>query len=148
MTSRLFALAAVSAVALVPAAHGTVGTSAGPLTTAPNVFDEIQVTITDARISLNKHTANRGDEGRFVIRNVGTKPHTFTLGKLAHGTGQNAQGLGKRKYGTQSGFATTIKPREQKIFLLFFDFRGPIPYGSTTPADRGKAGMKGTFTIH
>jgi hypothetical protein len=134
-------------VALVPAAHGTAATHDRPLTTTPNVFVDIQVTVTDERISLNRHSATRGDMGRFVIRNAGKKPHTFAIGHSVHGTGQNAQGT-TSQYGKQSGFTTTVKPKEQKTFLLFLDFRGPVPYYSTTPTDRGKPGMKGTFTIH
>jgi hypothetical protein len=140
LKSPLFAAAALSAVALVPAAHGT---AAGPLTTAPNVFDDINVTISDKHLSVSRLRGNRGDVGRFVIRNTGTKTHTFTLGVYAHGTGQNAQGVGKSHYGVQTGFATTVKPRQQKTFLLFFDFRGPVPF----KADGGKTG-KGIFTIH
>ena len=140
MKSPLFAVAALSAVALVPAAQGT---AAGPLTTAPNVFDDIQVTITDHHLTVSRLHGNRGDVGRFVIHNAGTKTHTFMLGRYAHGTGQNAQGLGKSHYGVQTGFATSVKPKQQKTFLLFFDFRGPVPF----KADGGKTG-KGTFTIH
>ena len=145
MKSSLFAVAAVSAVALVPAAHGKADR---PLTTAPNVFVEIHVTITDERISLSRHRANRGDMGRFVVLNAGKEPHTFAIGHSTHGTGQNAQGQGKSQYGKQSGFSATLKPKEQRTYLLFLDFRGPVPYSSTSAADRGKPGMKGIFTIH
>ncbi|HVN60346.1 MAG TPA: hypothetical protein VMT59_03725 [Gaiellaceae bacterium] len=140
MRSPFFAVAALSAAALVPVAQGT---AARPLTTAPNVFDDINVTISDTHLSVSRLRGNRGDVGRFVIRNTGTKAHTFVLGVFAHGTGQNAQGLGKSHYGVQTGFATTVKPKQQKTFLLFFDFRGPVPF----KADGGKTG-KGTFTIH
>ncbi len=140
MKAPLFAVAALSAVALVPAAQGI---ASGPQTTAPNVFDDIHVTISDKHLSVSRLHGNRGDVGRFIIRNTGTKPHTFTLGKYSHGTGQAAQGQGQRHYGVQTGFTTTVKPNQQKLFLLFFDFRGPVPY----KADGGKTG-KGTFTIH
>ena len=66
-----------------------------PQTTAPNVFDEIHVTISDKHLSVSRHHGNRGDMGRFIILNTGKEPHTFTLGKSTHGTGQNAQGQGK-----------------------------------------------------
>jgi hypothetical protein len=108
---------------------------AGPSTTAPTVFVDIQVTITDARIALDRHTAHRGDEARFIIRNVGTKPHSFTLGSTARGMG------------VQTGFSRTLKPREQQILLLFLNYRGQLPYRSKLPADRAKPGMRGVFKI-
>ena len=129
---RTFALATLATVALVPAAHGSLR---APATTAPNVYVNIQVTITDTRITLDRHAANRGDEGRFVIRNVGKKRHNFTVGGAAPGKG------------VQTGFSATVNPAEQKILLLFFDYRGSLPYRSTIPADRAKPGMKGIFKI-
>lgn len=102
----------------------------------PDVFLTIHVTITDSRIKLDRRSARRGDEVRFVIRNAGTKPHTFTLGKkVATGTG------------AQTGFASSLNPRQEKLVLLFMDYRGPLPYRSTMRHDLGKPGMKGIFTI-
>jgi hypothetical protein len=131
---RVFVVVVLSAVALVPAARGTVRTQDGPLTTIPNVFVDIQVTLTDTRITLNRHTVNRGIEGRFIIRNVGTKRHSFTLGGTSRGT-------------VQPGFSRTVNPREQYIELVFLNYRGPVPYRSVIPADRSKPGMKGIFRI-
>jgi hypothetical protein len=133
--SRMFTVALLSAMAAVPAAQGSVRTQSGPSTTAPNVFVNIQATISDTRITLKPRKANRGDEARFIIRNVGTKPHSFTLGSSARGTGE------------QTGFSRTLKPRTQTTLLLFLDFRGPVPYRSVLPHDRGLPGMKGIFTI-
>jgi len=124
----------LSAVALVPAARGTIRTHDGPLTTVPNIFVDIQVTITDTRITLNRRSANRGDECRFIVRNVGTKRHSFTLGGTARGT-------------VQPGFSHTLNPKTQQTLLLFLNYRGPMPYRSIIPADRSKPGMHGTFTI-
>jgi hypothetical protein len=118
-------------VALVPAAQA----HARPQTTAPNVFFNIHVTLTNARIIVDKHRAPRGTYARFVIRNVGTRPLNFTLGRAKRGTG------------AQSGFSRTLKPRQRQILLLFLDYRGTIPYSSSLPADRAKPGMKGVFTI-
>jgi len=124
------------AVTLIPAAHATVrATSGTPQTTAPDVFVNVRVTITDARISLDRRSASRGDEVRFVIRNIGTKPHNFTLGSAKRGTG------------VQTGFSTTLKPKEQKITLLYLDYRGPITYRSTIKSDLRKPGMSGVFRI-
>ena len=131
-TARIFALAALSTLALVPAAHGTVRS---PKTTTPDVFVNIQVKITDTRITLDRHSANRGDEGRFIIRNLGKKPHTFTLGST------------RRTGVAQSGFSRLLRPGQQQILILFLDYRGPLQYRSTLPHDRELAGMRGVFHV-
>jgi hypothetical protein len=133
---RLFTLAALAAVALVPAAQGAAQQRfGGPRTTAPPPVVDIKVTITDTRIGLTPKGAQRGDYARFILLNVGKKPHTFTLGGTKHGTG------------VQTGFSRLLKPKEQKILLLFLDYRGQIAYRGTLPADRSLPGMKGVFTI-
>jgi hypothetical protein len=135
--SRTFFLAAVLAVSLVSTAHGAVRAPAGqPQTTVPDVFVTVHVTLTDARIKLDRHSASRGDEARFVIRNIGTKRHNFTLGTTA-----------KSGTGAQTGFSRTLKPKEEKLILLFLDYRGPLPYRSTVAFDLKKPGMKGVFKI-
>lgn len=131
----MFAVALLSALAAVPAAQGSVRTQSGPQTTAPTVFVNVLVTITDKRITLSRHRANRGDEARFIIRNIGAKTHTFSLGSLEHGQGM------------QTGFSPTLKPKTQRTLLLFLDYRGTVPYKSALPHDRALPGMKGTFTI-
>ena len=131
--AHLFALATLSTVLLAPAAHGTVR---GSKTTAPDVFVTIRVTITDTRISLDRHSAPRGAEGRFVIRNAGKKPHTFTFGSTARSGAQQT-----------GGFSRRLKANSEATLLLFFDYRGPLPYRSILPADRPLPGMHGTFTI-
>ena len=134
MNPRIFALAAIAAVAIVPAAHGT--GSARPDTTIPDVFLTIHVTMTDSRISLDRRSAGRGDEVRFILRNAGTKIHNFTLG------GTRVKGTGR-----QTGFSTTLKPKQEKVFLLFLDYRGSLPYRSIVKADLKKPGMRGFFKI-
>lgn len=134
MKSRIFAIAAVAAVALVPAAHGT--GNARPDTTIPDVFVTIHVTMTDSKISLDRRSAGRGDEVRFIVRNAGTKIHNFTFG------GTQVRGTGR-----QTGFSTTLKPKQQKLDLLFLDYRGQVPYHSAIKADLKKPGMRGVFTI-
>src|ERR1043165_2112326 len=106
------AVLVLASLALVPAAQ------ARPQTTAPTVFLNINVTLTNSRIILDKHSAPRGTYARFIIRNVGTRPHNFTLGKARSGSG------------AQSGFSRTLKPRQKRILFLFLDYRGPIPYTS------------------
>ena len=131
MKSRLFALAAVSAVALVPAAQ-----SAGqPQTTAPPPVSNIKVIITDSGITISPKLAQRGSMGRFILVNTGKKPHTFVLGHERRGTG------------VQTGFKKALKPSEQSVLILFLDFRGLIPYHSPLPADKSKPRMQGIFRI-
>lgn len=131
MKVRLFTLAALAIVALVPAAQG----SARPQTTAPPPVVNVKVTITDTRIGVTPKGAQRGDYARFILVNMGKKPHTFTLGAT------------KRGAGVQTGFSKSLKPNEQKTLLLFLDYRGQVSYRGSLPADRGLPGMKGIFTI-
>jgi hypothetical protein len=135
MKTRSLPLVALLAAALVPSAHGTVRTSSQPQTTVPDVFVTVHVTITDSRITLDRHRASRGDEIRFILRNTGTRLHNFTLGSTKRGGGQ------------QTGFSRTLKPREEKFILLFLDYRGLIPYRSTMKIDLTKPAMKGFFSV-
>jgi opacity protein-like surface antigen len=129
--SRLFALAAVSAVALVPAAQS----ADQPQTTAPPPVSNIKVIITDSGITVSPKLAQRGSMGRFILINTGKKPHTFVLGHERRGTG------------VQTGFKKALKPSQQSVLILFLDFRGAIPYHSPLPADQSKPRMKGIFRI-
>ena len=131
MTRRLLGplVLALASLTLVAAAQ------ARPQTTAPTVFYNVHVTLTNTRIVLDRHRAPRGTYARFIIRNLDTRPHNFTLGKARRGTG------------AQSGFSRTLKPRQKQILLLFLDYRGPIPYTGGLRADRAKPGMQGIFTI-
>ena len=131
MKSRLFALAAVSAVALVPAAQS----AHQPQTTAPPPVSNIKVTITDTGVTISPKLAQRGSMGRFILVNRGKKPHTFVLGHERRGTG------------VQTGFKKALKPSEQSVLILFLDFRGAIPYHSPLPADKTKPRMQGIFRI-
>ena len=131
MKSRLLALAAVSAVALVPAAQS----ADQPQTTAPPQVANIKITISDAGIRVSPKIAQRGSMGRFVLVNVGKKPHTIVLGHERRGTG------------VQTGFSKSLRPGQQAVLLLFLDFRGLVPYRATLPADRTKPAMQGTFRI-
>jgi hypothetical protein len=138
MKSSSFPLAAALAVAFVPAAHGTVRapTSAYPRTTDPIEFVTIDVKITDARIAVSPSSAPRGNYARFLVRNAGKKIHTFTLGRRT-ATGTNLQ----------RGFTLTVKPRHQKILLLYLDYRGKLPYHTNIKAGLNRSGANGIFTI-
>ena len=123
------AAAAVLAVALVPAA------GASHATTAPNLFINVHVTLTDSKVIIRPKTAPRGADARFIVRNIGKKPHTFTVGAIEHGVGK------------QTGFSRSFKPGEHAILIFFLNQRGPIPYYSGTSVGRAKPSMRGTFLV-
>lgn len=105
-------------------------------TTAPDSYVNIKVTMTDTKFTLSRHSGPAGSDARFIIRDVGKKPHAFQLG-----TAKSGQGF-------QSGFNTTVKPGQQKILILYLDYRGAkVPYFGSLPADRNNAAMKGIFTV-
>jgi hypothetical protein len=130
MSIRLLVVAATAGLALVPAALGS-----QPRTTAPPPVVDVRVTITDSAISMSPRSAVRGAFARFILINLGTKPHALTLGTAKRGTGK------------QTGFSSSLRPKQQKVLLLFLDYRGRLPYFGSLPADRTKSGMKGVFTI-
>ena len=115
--------------ALAPAVH------AQPRTTIPDVLTNVKVTITDTRITLSRHRVPRGTNARFIISNIGTMTHNFTLG-----TAKPGQGL-------PTGFSRTLRPGTQQVILLFLNYRGVLPYFAGLPADRSKPGMKGEFRV-
>jgi len=106
-----------------------------PQTTAPPQVANIKITISDTGIRVSPKIAQRGSMGRFVLVNVGKKPHTIVLGHERRGTG------------VQTGFSKSLRPGQQAVLLLFLDFRGLVPYRATLPADRTKPAMQGTFRI-
>ena len=118
-------------MALVPAAQS----ADQPQTTAPPQVANIKITVSDTGIRFSPKIAQRGSMGRFVLVNVGKKPHTIVLGNERRGTG------------VQTGFSKSLRPSQQAVLLLFLDFRGLIPYRATLPADRSKPAMQGTFRI-
>lgn len=131
MKLGLFAFAAASAAALVPAAQSSVQ----PQTTAPPPVVRVKITITDSVIQMSPKRAQRGSLAQFILVNRGTKPHTFKLGHERRGTG------------SQTGFTKALRPNQQSVLIVFLDYRGALPYLGSLPADRSKPGMKGTFTI-
>jgi len=141
MRSRILGLAVVLAGALVGVfavadqaqAGGRIPTA--PLTTAPDLYVTVNVTMTNTNFVLSVHTAPRGADARFVIHNVSNKPHNFAVGKKNYGVG------------VQTGFSATLQPGQKKILILFLDIRGKIPYYAGLAADRNKPGMRGEFLI-
>lgn len=129
--SRHLGLAAALAIALVPSAQSAVQ----PRTTAPAPVTNVKITITDGAIRMHPKLAQRGTMARFILVNVGKKPHTFELGRERRGTGK------------QTGFTKSLGPNQQSVLILFLDFRGVLPYRGTLPADQSKPAMKGIFRI-
>jgi len=108
---------------------------ARPQTTAPNVFVNIHVTLTDSKVILFPKTAPRGSDARFIVTNKGTKPHTFTLGSSKLGAG------------LQSGFTRVVKPKQHQILLLYLNARGALPYYGGATAKKALPSMKGIFLV-
>lgn len=124
----LVALAMLAALSFVAAAQ------ARPLTTKPRLVLDIHVRITDTHIVLDRHSAPRGVEARFVIKNAGTKAHNFTL-------------KGPKAPSGRQGFSRTLKPGQQESVRIFLDLRARETYFGGLPADRSKPGMRGFFVI-
>jgi hypothetical protein len=112
-----------------------VAAQARPDTTVPTTVVSIHVTITDSRITLDRQSAPRGVEGRFVIDNVGTRSHNFTLDIGATGAGATPL------------LTRTLAPHRQAVVPLFLDYRATVQYLNRLPADRGKPGMRGVFVV-
>src|SRR5476649_2741945 len=126
---RVIALGVVLGAVLASSAY------ARPQTTAPNVFVNIHVTLTDTKVILSPKSAPRGSDARFIVTNTGTKPHSFTLGSSKLGAN------------LQSGFTRTVNPKQHKILLLYLNTRGVLSYyGGATPKKASPA-MKGIFLI-
>jgi hypothetical protein len=92
--------------------------------------------MTDTSFTLSRHEGPGGSDARFIIRDTGKKPHDFQLGNKKTGLG------------FQSGFKADLKPGQQKILILYLDYRGvKVPYFGSLPYDRNNPRMKGVFKI-
>lgn len=131
----LVVVALVALVATVAQAHTGAGHRIAR-TTAPDTYVNIKVTMTDTKFTLSRHEGPQGSDARFIIRNIGTKPHAFQLGRQEHGQG------------FQSGFNATVNPGQKKILILYLDYRGAkVPYFGSMAADRHDKRMQGTFIV-
>jgi hypothetical protein len=135
LSSHLYATGprAIAVFAILTALSVSAAAQAHPLTTRPQLELDVRVTITDTRIVLDRHTAPRGVEARFQIRNTGAKAHNFTLSGP------------KLSSGRRQGFSRTLKPGQQKTVRLFLDVRARQAYFSGLSADRSKPRMRGVF---
>jgi hypothetical protein len=132
----VMSLRSLTVVAMLPAALSLVSAAhARPLTTRPSLILDVHVTITDTRIVLDRHSAPRGVQARFVIKNTGTKAHNFTLNGTTTPTG------------VRQKFSRTLKPQQRDIVRLFLDSRARVPYFDGLQADRNKRAMRGFFVI-
>jgi hypothetical protein len=122
------ALAGATAMALIGA---TPGMTHPQTTNAPAILT-IKVTISDSSITLKPSSAARGTNCIFVLTNRGTKAQRWVLGTP------------KRGQGKQIGFATNLTPDQQKTIVMYLDYRGLLPYSSSTAGGRV---LKGTFRI-
>lgn len=130
---RKTAFVVLRSLAAVPVALTLVGgAQARPQTTTPTNVLRIHVTITDARITLDRHSAPGGVNGRFVLENVGTRKHNFTLEGGALGS---------------TAFTRTVGPHRHATISLFLDYRGTARYLDRLPADRNNAQMRGVFVV-
>src|SRR3954471_1987912 len=141
MVLRLARLAAILAAVLLPFAlvsfaQGATRVAAGPQTTEPEVYEDVNVTITDRKIVLSDRRAERGEGVSLHVKNTGTKPHSFAF------AGRGALALGS------AGLSTPVlKPGQSYILSVFMDVRGAVPYRSTVKADAGRIGMRGVFFV-
>lgn len=113
MSRRLVVAAACIAASLVVVGPGL----ARPGTTNPAATVPVKVTITDRAIRMSPNTATRGVEAAFIVTNRGTKTHTVVLKDV---------GAGKRP-----SFTATLRPDQQRTFVMFLDYRGLLRCYST-----------------
>lgn len=88
-------------------------------TTNPAATVPIKVTLTDSAIRMSPSSATRGVAALFVVTNRGTKAHTVVVKDV---------GTGKRP-----GFTATLRPDQQKSFVMFLDYRGLLHCTSPGP---------------
>ena len=124
MMVRAALLAALLGALVVPSAESQT------TTTAPDVYINIHVTLTNSKVIVSPTTAPRGADARFIVRNIGTKPLSFTL-----------------RTGATTGFTRVFKPGKPSILLLYLAFRGSMAYYGGASSASAKPGMKGTLVI-
>ena len=104
-------------------------------TTAPNIYVNVTVILSDTKVTVSPTSAPRGSDARFLVRNIGTKPHLFTIGSQRHGTG------------VQTGFTRLMKPGGHGVFLVYLDYRSLMKYYSDVGDTSRKPTFKGTFAV-
>ena len=137
MRLRIIGCVAVLAVSAATVTQATAGQRAhvAPHTTAPDLYINVNVTMTNEKFVVSRHSGPRGADAKFIIRNKSNEVHNFSVGNEKFDTG------------VQTGFSVTVKPGQKKILILFLDIRSTIPYYPGLKADKDKTGMKGVFHI-
>ena len=138
LRSLVLIAAAASLLLAVPAAYAVSHATKGPLTTEPDVYDIVDVTITDTKIILSGTSSQRGNGVDFRVRNAGKKAHSFAL--LA----DNTQLISLDRQGLHTGL---LKPGQKSVLSVYMDARGTFVYRSLAKIDRAKRGMHGKFTV-
>ena len=117
-------------------ALGTTRGAARPNTTIPDVF--LPVHVTDDGLAHLARPEERPSRRRGAFHDQERRDEDAQL---------HARHRAKPGTGYQVGFSTTLKPKQEKVFLLFLDYRGALPYHSIIKADLKKPGMRGIFKI-
>jgi hypothetical protein len=131
---------AVKARRLVPvmlvaalAVSASASASARPDTTNAPAFLTIKVTITDSSVTVKPSAALRGTNAIFILTNRGKSTQKWVIGNATRGVGKT------------SGFATVLRPDQQKNVVMYLDYRGQLPYSTTKLG--GAAVHHGNFKI-
>jgi hypothetical protein len=88
-------------------------------TTNAPAFLTIKVTITDSSVTVRPSTALRGTNAIFILTNRGKSTQKWVLGNATRGVGKT------------SGFASVLRPDQQKNVVMYLDYRGQLPYSTT-----------------
>jgi hypothetical protein len=107
--------------------------AARPDTTNAPAFLTIKVTITDTAVTVKPNTALRGTNAIFILTNRGKSTQKWVLGNATRGVGKT------------SGFASVLRPDQQKNVVMYLDYRGQLPYSTTKLG--GATVHRGTFKI-
>jgi hypothetical protein len=138
LRSLVLVAAAASLILVIPAAHAVSRPLAHPLTTEPDVYDIVDVTITDSKIVLSDRSSQRGNGVDFKVRNAGKKVHSFAL------VANSAQLISLDAAGLHTPL---LKPGATSVLSVYMDTRGVFLYRSLAKKDRAKPGMHGKYTV-
>jgi hypothetical protein len=120
-------------VVLLAALAVSASAAARPETTNAPAFLTIKVTITDTSVTVKPSTALRGTNAIFILTNRGKSTQKWVLGTATRGVGKT------------SGFASVLRPDQQKNVVMYLDYRGSLPYSARKVG--GTAVHKGRFKI-
>ena len=122
-------------LSLALAAIGVPAALSSVRTTAPSVYVDVHITLTDGKVIMKPKTGPRGSDARLIVHNISKKPQVFAF---------NYADLGN---GLHSGFMRVFKPGERSILLLYLSNRGFLPYWSGASYEKAKAAARGKFLV-